>query len=127
MTIDKANMDWYLKEHGRISTAALDRHRANAKLYELLIDREPWEEWLRDANKEAWGVYQGLRTRANELWVLGSEDELLRRQFTHSVETEYQLAVWAIMQFLDWQEKARALKALGPMEGTSHAGNTRYE
>jgi hypothetical protein len=127
MTIDKANMDWYLEEHGRISTAALDGYRGNPRLHGLLIDREPWEEWLRDANKEAWGTYQRLRTRANELWVQGSEDETLRRQFTLSVETEYQLAVWAAMQFLEWQEKAKALKALGPMEGVSHAGNTRYE
>ncbi len=127
MTTDKDKIDWYLKEHGRISAAALDRHRTNPKLHELLINREPWEEWLRDANKEAWGTYQRLRTRANEIWVQGSEDESLRRQFTLSIETEYQLAVWAAMQFLEWQEKARALKALGPMEGAFHAGNTRYE
>jgi hypothetical protein len=124
---DKTNMDWYLKEHGRISTVVLNGRRANPKLHELLIDREPWEDWLRDANKEAWGTYQRLRTRANELWVQGSEDETLRRQFTLSVETEYQLAVWAGMQFLEWQEKAQALKSLGPMEGAFHAGNTRYE
>lgn len=100
---DKPNMDWYLKTHTELVGRELVQ--AIPRIHNLLVDREPWEKWLRDSNKDTWGTYQRLRSRANELWVEGSENPDKQAQFILAIETEYQLARWAIVEFLRWQEK----------------------
>ncbi len=112
MTIEKANMDWYRKEHLRIVETVQQDVRDDAGLKALIIrpvDEDPlnrqndpavWEEWLKDANREAHLMLRRLRIRANELWVAGSAEDWPRQQFTTAVETEFRIAVWAAREYL---------------------------
>ncbi len=126
MTTDKDKIDWYLKEHTRIIAKMLEALRNEPQVRALVIDRGPWEDWLRDANIEAYMTYQRVRETANKLWAAGSDDPLEQARFSSSLETEHQLALWAAKEFLKWQEKAKALKDIEIRE-VLHAGNTRYE
>ncbi len=81
---------WGKTERGWVSVNPARRH----------ADPAPWEEWLKEANRDAFFTLKRLRFQANEIWASGSEDEVLREKFTAAVETEYKLSIWAAREYL---------------------------
>ena len=114
-------MDWYLQEFARIVKIVLGDLEGSPELKALIMRPEedtapstmlrvnpvnrnahscPWEDWLKEADRDRFFVLKRLRFQANEIWASGSADSTLREKFTTAVETEYKLSIWAAGEYL---------------------------
>jgi hypothetical protein len=112
MTTTKQDIDHYLRIHTKIVDRFLAKARAtDPRMVDLLKERGPWEAWLRRVVPKALDTIVRERKLANELWAGGREENCM--QFRLSVETEYELATWAIARYLNNMDtQARELAAL---------------
>ncbi len=111
-----SGINWYLQIHTEVVNQYLIKARKlDKRVVDLLRDRGPWEIWMADVNPKVYDTIVRERRLANELWAGGREENCM--QFRISVETEYELATWAIARYLNNMDtQSRELAALTIIE-----------